>query len=114
MSKGKIGFYLTDHTERTIKMPSQKAQDMLNKVLGTLSDNDIFLAEELDEQQTKEEHSLNVKLTDEMLASLLRDMDFRKDYEAIGDEEQAHIWLLIYDMEILRTNQNNEYVKTFR
>lgn len=110
----KIGLYLTEHTDSAVKMPTTKAQKIIDRVLGSLSDDDISFAEGLEASQTKAVHGMNVKLADEMLYHMLQDKDFRTGYEQMDEEGQAHVWLLLYYMEIIRTYQNEEFVKTFR
>lgn len=110
----RVGFYLHDKIEGSIKMPTEASQAVLDKYLLPMSQDDVSYAEQMEESLTPAEHELDVQLADEMVEKLKNDSEFHKGYERMDDNEKSHIWLLLFYQIIIRDVENKEYVDSLR
>lgn len=112
--KKRIGFYLSEKIEGSIKMPTVESQAVLDKYLHSMSQDDVSYAEQMEETLTLEEHDLDAQFADEMVEKLKKDTDFTEGYELMDDNGKSHIWLLLFYQIIIRDVENKEYIKTFK
>lgn len=110
----RIGLYLDERVEGVMKMPTETAQEVLDKYYTPISGEEMDYISENLYKLSKKVQQMDLALADETLAFLRRNKDFDKGYRMLPKEDRAHLYLVLLAQQDLRSLENLSYTKTFQ